>query len=76
MIDPHRDTQYICSILDGGNEPLVRLDLPVWILGANVSMLLTYMSDFFKFRLQADDNPKEVFQGQTPTSVWTIAVRR
>lgn len=24
MIDPHRDTQYICSILDGGNEPLVR----------------------------------------------------
>ncbi|CAO3695715.1 unnamed protein product [Umbelopsis ramanniana] len=50
MIDPHRDTQYICSILDGGNEPL--------------------------FRLQADDNPKEVFQGQTPTSVWTIAVRR
>ncbi|KAG2179622.1 hypothetical protein INT44_006470 [Umbelopsis vinacea] len=56
MIDPHRDTQYICSILDGGNEPLTNIAL--------------------QFRLQADDNPKEVFQGQTPTSVWTIAVRR
>lgn len=73
MIDPHRDTQYICSILDGGNEPLVRFN---WDYKHCLCNEILTLHLFCKFRLQADDNPKEVFQGQTPTSVWTIAVRR
>ncbi|KAI8968368.1 hypothetical protein BDF20DRAFT_895963 [Mycotypha africana] len=28
------------------------------------------------FQLQADDNPSECWRGPTPTTVWTIAVRR
>ncbi|KAI8339441.1 hypothetical protein BC941DRAFT_420485 [Chlamydoabsidia padenii] len=28
------------------------------------------------FQLEADDNPGEVWRGPTPTTVWTIAVRR
>ncbi|ORY95004.1 F/Y-rich N-terminus-domain-containing protein [Syncephalastrum racemosum] len=50
MVDPRSDTQYTCEILDGGQEPV--------------------------FRLEADDNPGEVYMGPTPTTVWTIAVRR
>ncbi|KAI7887180.1 hypothetical protein K492DRAFT_214069 [Lichtheimia hyalospora FSU 10163] len=50
MVDPRSDTQYTCEILDGGQEPI--------------------------FRLEADDNPGEVYMGPTPTTVWTIAVRR
>ncbi|KAF7732020.1 hypothetical protein EC973_007125 [Apophysomyces ossiformis] len=50
MVDPKSDTQYICEILDGGQEPI--------------------------FRLEADDNPGDVYLGPTPTTVWTIAVRR
>ncbi|KAG0193045.1 hypothetical protein DFQ28_006639 [Apophysomyces sp. BC1034] len=47
MVDPKSDTQYICEILDGGQEPI--------------------------FRLEADDNPGDVYLGPTPTTVWTIA---
>ncbi|KAI9314748.1 hypothetical protein BX666DRAFT_1963106 [Dichotomocladium elegans] len=50
MVDPRSDTQYTCEILDGGQEPI--------------------------FRLEADDNPGDVYMGPTPTTVWTIAVRR
>ncbi|KAI8089357.1 F/Y-rich N-terminus-domain-containing protein [Halteromyces radiatus] len=50
MVDPKSDTQYVCEILDGGQEPV--------------------------FRLQADDDPLNVYTGPTPTTVWTIAVRQ
>lgn len=71
MVDPRSDTQYTCEILDGGQEPIVSINQSLYKYADTFADRLLQ-----KFRLEADDNPGEVYMGPTPTTVWTIAVRR